>query len=95
VNFEWDPRKAAANLANHGISFEEAASAFADARSITVPDPEHSIGEHRYYLLGISNLGNLLVVCHTDRGENTRIISAWPANARQRRQYEEGQQRQT
>lgn len=90
MKFEWNPQKAAANLSNHGISFEEAASAFADARSIAVSDPEHSIGEHRYYLLGISNLGRLLVVCHTDRGENTRIISAWLANARQRRQYEEG-----
>jgi len=90
VNFEWDPRKAAANLRSHGVSFEEAASAFADWQSITVPDPEHSVGEARYYLLGMSNQGNVLVVCHTDRGENTRIISAWQANARQRRQYEEG-----
>ena len=90
MNFEWDPRKAAANLRSHGVAFEEAASAFADWQSITVPDPEHSVGEARYYLLGMSNRGNLLVVCYTDRGENTRIISAWPANARQRRQYEEG-----
>ena len=90
MNFEWDPRKAAANLRSHGVSFEEAASAFADWQSITVPDPEHSVGEARYYLLGMSNQGNVLVVCHTDRGENTRIISAGQANARQRRQYEEG-----
>jgi uncharacterized DUF497 family protein len=89
VKFEWDGRKAAANLKDHGVSFEEAASAFSDTRSITVPDPEHSIGECRYYLLGKSNRGNLLVVCHTDRGANTRIISAWRANRRQRKQYEE------
>ena len=90
MNFEWDARKAAANLRIHGISFEEAASAFADWRSITVPDPEHSVGEARFYLLGMSNKGKLLVVCNTERGENTRIISAWRANRRQRKQYEEG-----
>jgi uncharacterized DUF497 family protein len=90
VNFEWDAKKAATNLKNHGVSFEEAASAFADWQSIAVPDPDHSIGEQRFYLLGISNRGNLLVVSHTDRGGNTRIISAWHANARQRKQYEEG-----
>lgn len=90
MKFEWDARKAIANLKAHGVSFEEAASSFADWRSITVPDPEHSIGEERFYLLGLSNRDNLLVVCHTERGENTRIISAWRANSRQRKQYEEG-----
>ena len=90
MKFEWDARKAAANLRDHRVSFEEAASAFADWQSITVSDPEHSEGEIRYYLLGMSNRGNLLVVCHTERGKNTRIISAWRANRRQRKQYEEG-----
>lgn len=91
MNFEWDPRKAEANVRNHGVSFEEAATSFADWESVTVPDPEHSIGEERYYLLGVSDRGNLLVVCHTERDENIRIISAWHANARQRKQY--GQKR--
>jgi uncharacterized DUF497 family protein len=63
------------------------ATAFADWHSITVPDPDHSEGERRYYLLGMSDRGNLLVVCHTDRGDVTRIFSAWQANRRQRRQY--------
>lgn len=90
MNFEWDARKAAANLKIHGVSFEEAASAFADWQSITVPDPEHSVGEERFYLLGMSNKSKLVVVCHTERGENTRIISAWRANSRQRKQYEQG-----
>lgn len=90
MKFEWNAKKAIANLKAHGVSFEEAASAFADRRSITVPDPEHSIDEQRFYLLGRSNRGTLVVVCHTERGENTRIISAWRANSRQRKQYEEG-----
>lgn len=91
MKFEWDARKAALNLRTHGISFEEAASAFADWQSISVPDPDHSEGESRYYLLGMSNRGRLLVVSHTERSDNTRIISAWLANRRQRRQYEEGE----
>jgi len=87
VKFEWDPKKAKTNLERHGVSLEEAATAFADWESVTVPDPEHSIGEARCYLLGVSDRRNLLVVCHTDRGENTRIFSAWHANKRQRKQY--------
>lgn len=88
MKFEWDPRKANANLENHSVTFEEASTVFADWNSITVPDPDHSIGEARWYLLGVSERANLLVVCHTDRGENVRIISAWHADARQRKQYE-------
>jgi uncharacterized DUF497 family protein len=88
VKFEWDARKAKANVENHGITFEEASTAFADWDSITVPDPEHSIGEERWYLLGVSERGNLLVICHTERGESVRIISAWRADTRQRKQYE-------
>jgi len=75
VKFEWDPKKAAENLRKHGISFDEAATAFADWHSITVPDPEHSQGERRYYVLGMSDRGNLLVVCHTDRAEVTPTTS--------------------
>jgi uncharacterized protein len=88
VKFEWDPRKARENLKIHGVSFEEASTAFADWDSITIPDPEHSIGEERWVILGVSNRGNLLVVPHAERGESTRIISAWEANSRQRKQYE-------
>ncbi len=73
----------------HGVTFEEASTAFADWDSITVSDPEHSIGEDRWYLPGVSERGNLLVVCHTERGDSFRIISAWNANRRQRKQYEE------
>ena len=89
MKFEWDPKKAAANAKNHGVTFEEASTAFADWDSITVPDPDHSIGEQRWYLLGMSERNNLLVVSHTERKEIFRIISAWKANRRQRKQYEE------
>jgi uncharacterized protein len=90
MKFEWDARKAVQNVRNHRITFEEAVTAFADPHSITVPDPEHSEGEKRFYLLGISSRGNLLVVYHTERGPNTRIISSWRASRRQRKEYEEG-----
>lgn len=88
MKFEWDPRKARENVRNHGVSFEEALTVFADWRQITIPDYEHSEGEERWVTLGMSNRRNLLVVPHTERGEIIRIISAWRANARQRRQYE-------
>jgi uncharacterized protein len=89
LKFEWDPKKAATNVKKHGVTFEEASTAFADWDSITVPDPDHSIGEQRWYLLGVSERGILLVVCHTERRESFRIISAWKANRRQWKQYEE------
>ena len=88
MKFEWDPRKARENVRNHGVSFEEAITVFSDWESITIPDPDHSVGEERWIILGISKRDNLLVVVHTERGEFVRIISAWHASARQRRQYE-------
>jgi uncharacterized DUF497 family protein len=89
LKFEWDAKKAAANAKKHGVTFEEASTAFADWDSITVPDPDHSIGEQRWYPLGVSERGNLLVVSHTERKDTFRVISAWKANRRQRKQYEE------
>ena len=89
LQFEWDARKEVLNRKKHGISFEEAATAFGDPRSVTVPDPEHSRDEERFVLLGLSYRGRLLVVVHTERGENLRIISARKASKREGRQYGE------
>jgi uncharacterized DUF497 family protein len=88
LTFEWDSRKARANLAKHGISFEEATTIFGDRLSVTVPDPDHSITERRYITMGKAFNGKLLVVVHTDRGDNIRIISARRANRRERKFYE-------
>ena len=88
MRFEWDPRKARENIRNHGVSFEEALTVFADDDQIVICDSEHSIGEERWVILGRSSRGSLLVVPHTERGDDIRIISAWRANARQRKQYE-------
>jgi hypothetical protein len=87
VKFEWDPRKAAANLRKHAVTFDEAMTVFSDWESVTIPDPDHSEGEVRYLILGRSSRGRLLVVSHTERGENIRIISARGADARERRNY--------
>jgi uncharacterized protein len=90
MEFEWNPDKAVLNLRKHDISFKEATPVFDDSLSVTFPDPEHSVGENRYVIIGISGLGNLLVVSHTDRENRTRIISARKATRQEKRFYEEG-----
>ena len=92
MEFEWNPEKAAINLRKHNISFQEAATVFDDSLSVTFPDPDHSIGENRYVIIGMSRSGQLLVVSHTDRENRTRIISARRATRQERRFYEEGSQ---
>jgi len=87
VNFEWDPRKAASNERKHSVSFDEAMTVFADWDSITIPDPDHSEGEERFLVIGLSVRGRLLVVSHVERGDNVRIISARRADSRERRKY--------
>jgi uncharacterized DUF497 family protein len=90
LQFEWDPAKAADNLAKHGVSFEEAATVFRDTLSVTGEDPDHSVDEERFVILGVSTSGRLLVVAHTERGHTIRIISARPATRGERKIYEEG-----
>jgi uncharacterized DUF497 family protein len=89
LTFEWDAKKARLNLAKHGVSFEEAATAFGDDRSVTIPDPLHSLTEKRFVTLGASDKGKILVVVATERGDILRLISARPASRRERKQYEE------
>ena len=90
LTFEWDPRKARSNLIKHGVGFEEASTVFGDLLSLTIPDPEHSRTEERYVTMGTTFTGKLLVVVHTDRGDNIRIISARRASQRERSSYEKG-----
>jgi uncharacterized DUF497 family protein len=88
LTFEWDSRKAKSNLAKHGVGFEEASTIFGDSLSLTIPDPEHSLSEERYVTIGRAFTGKLLVVVHTERGDNIRVISARRASRRERRFYE-------
>ncbi len=90
MEFEWNPDKAALNLEKHGVSFQEAATVFNDPLSMTFPDPDHSIGESRYVIIGLSRFGQLLVVAHTDRDAKVRIISARKATRQERKFYEQG-----
>ncbi|HNR60867.1 MAG TPA: BrnT family toxin [Thauera sp.] len=89
LRFEWDERKAAVNVKKHGVSFEEAKSVFVDERAMLIDDPDHSEGEERFVLLGLSSVLRLLVVCHCFRGEGDviRIISARKATTKESRFY--------
>lgn len=89
IEFQWDEAKAESNLRKHGVSFEEAASAFADPLSIAIRDPLHSQGEDRFVLLGLSHTGRVLVVVHVERGASIRVISARAATRKERKTYEE------
>jgi uncharacterized DUF497 family protein len=90
LTFAWDKRKAASNRRKHGVSFEEAATAFGDPLSITIPDPDHPSGEERFILIGESQQRRrLLVVAHAERSDTIRIISARLATRGERKSYEE------
>jgi hypothetical protein len=89
LRFEWDETKNVSNQRKHGISFEEAESAFADEFGRLIADPDHSDQEDRFILMGVSARLRLLVVCHCYRnGDTIRIISARKGNRLERTQYE-------
>lgn len=89
LRFEWDDRKAAANLRKHGVSFDEAKSVFFDERAKLIDDPDHSDDEDRFVLLGMSGTLRLLLVCHCYRSEGNviRIISARKAISKESKSY--------
>jgi len=89
VNFEWDLDKATQNRRKHGVSFQEAATVFGDTLAMTYHDPDHSGTEQRFITVGMSSARRVLIVAHTDRGENVRIISARKTTRRERKHYEE------
>lgn len=90
LRFEWDERKARTNLRKHGVSFEEAKTVFLDEDAILIQDPDHSGGEDRFVLLGLSTQLRILIVCHCYRQDDEviRVISARRADRRERGQYE-------
>lgn len=91
--FEWDSAKARKNIKIHGVSFDEASTAFKDTLSLTIYDPLHSDEEDRQILIGNSYKNRLLVVVHTERGDKIRIISARKATKNEKKQYEENAKR--
>jgi uncharacterized DUF497 family protein len=89
LQFEWDPKKAAANLAKHGVSFEESLTVFSDPLARIFDDEEHSIEEEREIIIGHSTKHRLLLVCFTAREASIRILSVRKATRRERQDYEE------
>jgi uncharacterized protein len=89
LNCEWDNDKERKNLKKHGVSFIEAATVFDDPFCLTIDDVLHSTEEYRFLTMGYSNRQRLLVVVHTDRGDNIRIISARVATPSERRDYDQ------
>lgn len=91
LRFEWDSNKADINQRKHSVTFDEAQSVFYDEFARLIPDPDSSIGEERFIIIGISEQFNTLVVCHCYRGvdDQIRIISARKAEKRERKQYED------
>ena len=90
MEFKWDEKKAATNLANHGISFDEAKTVFDDPLYVDFYDPDHSYDEHRYLIVGESRQGRLLIVSYTERGDAVRLISAREVTLAERKAYEKG-----
>ncbi len=88
--FEWDRRKAASNVGNHGMTFEEASTVFSDPLAFIFDDEDHSSDERREIIIGHSRSGRLVIVCFTEKAEGLiRIISARPATKKERENYEE------
>jgi uncharacterized DUF497 family protein len=90
IEFEWDPKKAASNLKKHGVSFEEASTAFWDDHALVIDDPDHSLDEERFVLLGLSSNVRLVTVVHCFRGADDviRIISARRATPGEQSSYQ-------
>jgi uncharacterized protein len=89
VGFEWDEAsKAGSNYRKHGVRMPEAIPVFDDPYAVTVADDESDPDEQRFVTLGMGAIGRLLVVVYAWREENIRIISARPAEAHEREQYE-------
>jgi uncharacterized DUF497 family protein len=91
IDFSWDERKNKSNYTKHGISFDEARSVFLDDNARLISDPDHSGGEERFILLGMSQKINILIVihCYKENESNIRIISARKATKNEINIYQE------
>ena len=89
IRFEWDGNKNSSNIKKHGISFEEAKTVFYDENARLISDPDHSIEEERFIILGMSLNLKILIVVHTykEKDELIRIISARKATKNESKIY--------
>ncbi|MEB3309916.1 MAG: BrnT family toxin [Snowella sp.] len=88
MKFEFDPAKATTNLQKHGVSFEEGMTVFGDPLALTINDPVHSEREFRFLTIGMSDRQRLIVVSHTERKKQVRLISVRLATRQEKKQYE-------
>ena len=89
MRFEWNKRKAAANLRKHRVAFSDSIAVFADPLARIFADPDHFESEARELIVGYDATGRLLVVSFTEQGDNLRIISARRTTVTERRIHEE------
>ena len=89
ITFEWDDKKAEANLEKHGVSFDEASTVFYDPYALVIEDIDHSYDENRFVIVGVSSTARTLTVCHCYRATNEliRIISARKATTGEESEY--------
>jgi uncharacterized DUF497 family protein len=88
MKFDFDPVKATSNLQKHGVSFEEGMTVFNDPLALTINDPVHSEREFRCLTIGMSDRYRLIVVSHTERNRQVRLISVRLATRQERKEYE-------
>ena len=89
MKFDWDPNKASANLVKHGVPFRRAILVFEDPNRIDEKDDRKDYGESRTNTIGMVDAALIICVTHTDRDGITRLISARPANRKERKKYHE------
>jgi len=89
MQYHWDTKKAAKNLSKHGVSFQEAVTVFDDPLFVIFADPDHSVREKRFIIMGESDQKRLLVVAYTERSNEIRTINARKATPQEREVYEE------
>lgn len=92
VKFEWDENKNEINKKKHGLSFEEAREVFGDENAILFDDPDHSLDEDRFLIIGSVKSSKICIVshCYRDNDNVIRLISARAATKNEKRVYEEG-----
>lgn len=90
--FEWDEKKNEKNKIKHGLSFEQAKEVFYDDAAILFDDPDHSIGEERFIIIGRIKSQKICLVSHCYRNDNNviRIISARKATKKETERYMKG-----
>jgi hypothetical protein len=88
MKFDFDPVKATSNIQKHGVSFEEGMTVFRDPLALTINDPVHSKGEFRFLTIGMSDRYRLVVISHTERNGQVRLISVRLATRQERKEYE-------